>query len=142
MRLALALAALALAGCGDEPARDVPATPTPQADRAVTGSVDLETPAGGPPDAGTQGGHRPGAARGETREATFSFDGIVSPAQSEVTVAAAGGGGAEATVRMLGDHGDFTVELSGLAAGRNRFTLRATADGHSPWEQRVVVTRR
>lgn len=109
--------------------------------KAVTGSLALEVPAGGPPDAGTQAGHRAGAARGRTRGATFSFGGTISPADSEVAITTAQAG-PRATVRTVGEHGDFRVHITGLRAGTNRFTLRATADGYEPWVQNVVITRR
>ena len=134
--LAAVAAALLLSACGDDPAP----SPAPQATSTpavVAVDLDLETPAAGPPDAGTQGGHRAGAARGKTRSATFSFDGIAAPANAEITAE-----GAAAKVEPVGDHGDFTVKLTGLKPGSNRLTLRATADGHEPWEQDVVITRR
>ena len=135
-RLLTALLVLGAAGCGGDGPRQAP----PVA-RAVEVSLDLERPPAGPPDAGTQAGHRAGAAQGETSEATFSVTGTVSPAQSEVTITAAREGPA-ATVLTPGDHGDFIVELSGLAPGSNRFALRAAADGYAAWEQDIVITRR
>jgi hypothetical protein len=110
-------------------------------DKVVLGSVKLERAPAGPADAGTQAGHHGGEALGKTNRPTFSFGGIVSPAESEVTVAAANAA-VSGTVKMVGDHGDFTVELSNLLRGANRFTLRATARGYKPWTQMVVISRR
>lgn len=108
--------------------------------KVVTGSLKLEQGAAGPADGGTQAGHHGGEAEGATERATFSFEGIVSPAESQVTVRAATP--VSGRVAPEGDHGDFTVKLSNLRPGRNRLTLRATATGYRPWEQDVVITRR
>jgi hypothetical protein len=146
---ALALLAFVVAGCGGgsgsggvpDAEETAPENASVGNDKVVMGSVELERAPGGPPDAGTQTGHRGGEASGGTNRPTFRFDGIVSPAGSEVTIASADDalGG---RVRMVGDHGDFTVELSNLLRGRNRFTLRATARGYKPWTQAVVISRR
>ena len=145
---ALAFLAFVVAGCGggsgDKQASGGPGSPSaredtdgdgvPDAedaapkDKLVMGSVELERAPGGPPDAGTQTGHRGGEASGATNRPTFRFGGIVSPAGSEVTIASADDA-LGSSVRMVGDHGDFSVELSNLRPGRNRFTLRAIARG-------------
>jgi hypothetical protein len=152
--LLLASATFVLAGCGDDsgPAdsgpsgsssapsarEDMDGDGVPDAedaapddastgrDKAVIGSVKLERSPGGPADAGTQAGHQGGEALGTTNRPTFRFDGTVSPAEGEVTVTAANAA-VSGRVRMVGDHGDFTVELSNLLRGANRFTLRERA---------------
>jgi hypothetical protein len=110
--------------------------------KVVRGSVKLERAPGGRPDGGTQAGHRGGGeALGTTNRPTFRFAGIVSPAESEVTIAAANAA-LRGRVRTVDGHGHFTVELSHLLRGANRFTLRATARGYKPWTQDVVISRR
>lgn len=109
-------------------------------DKVVMGSVKLDRAPAEPADAGTQAGHHGGEAIGTTNRPTFRFDGTVSPAAGEVTVTAADAA-LSGRVRMVGDHGDFTVELSNLLRGANRFTVRATARGYKPWTQDVVISR-
>jgi hypothetical protein len=129
----LALVAGLLAGCGekDEPARS-------QA-RAVTGSVDLERPPAGPPDAGTQGGHRTPDAIASTARDSLAFGGRVAPASSRVTLRPARGGAQPVDVAA---DGAFRARAQGLRRGANRFVLTGRAAGLTPWTVEISITRR
>jgi hypothetical protein len=165
LSLALLISAVpAVSACGEEePARDRGAAVSPETDtdgdgvpdaddadpndatvgreKAVTGTLELERAPAGSPDAGTQAGHRGGEAVATTRAARFRFDGVITPAESKVTVDP-GRASIQGIVKMVGDHGDFTVTVTGLRPGANRFRLRAEAEGYAPWTQEISITRK
>jgi hypothetical protein len=130
---ALALAAVALAGCGEKDEPDV-SRPT-----AVTGTLDLARPAPGPPDGGTVAGHRAADATATTRRSALAFTGRVAPPASRVTLAPAGGAPAAVDV---GADGRFRARAQKLRRGQNRFVLEATAPGLRAWKVDLSITRR
>jgi hypothetical protein len=121
---ALALAAVALAGCGEKDEPDV-SRPT-----AVTGTIDLARPAPG---------NAAADATATTRRSALAFTGRVQPPASRVTLAPAGG--AEAAVQVGAD-GRFRARARKLRRGKNRFALAATAPGLRAWEVAISITRR
>jgi len=127
------VAAVALAGCGEKE------EPAPSRARAVTGTLGLDRPAPGPPDAGTTAGHRTPDATASTRRASLAFDGRVAPASSRVTLAPEGGRPQRVAV---GRDGAFRARAAGLRRGQNRFVLRGRAAGLSPWRVDISITRR
>ena len=132
--VALALAALALAGCGEKSEPDV----TEPA--AVTGTLDLARPsAPANPDAGTQAGHRAPGATGTTRRATLAFSGKVDPASARVTLAREGG---KPRALAVGADGRFRARARRLERGGNRFMLRGSAPGLRAWTVDIAITRR
>lgn len=133
-RLALvALAAGALAGCGEKP------EPAPGRVTAVTGTLDLARPAPGAPDAGTQAGHRAPDATGSTTRASLAFAGRVAPAGSRVTLRRPGG--SPERVAVAGD-GMFRARARELRRGENRFVLEGRSEGLTPWRVEISITRR
>lgn len=126
-----------LAGCGDGGTVDGAATTTPVI--AVTAELSLERPPPGPPDAGTQGGHRAPDGVGETTGDALSFDVRLDPPDATLTARAARG--ATATVDAARD-GRARVRVRGLRPGRTRVGLRATAVGATPWTGDVSLRRR
>jgi hypothetical protein len=125
---------LVLGGCdGDEDRAERPAP------RAVSGSVELERPTAGAPDAGTARGHGADVALGSTSRGSFSFDGRVDPPDSAVTIVD------ERTGRRgsveLGPTGAFTARVSGLRAGLNQFRLKGSKAGLADWRLEVRIVR-
>jgi hypothetical protein len=120
------VALVALAGCGGE---SKPAGAPP----AVSGSVDLEKPQAGPPDAGTSAGHGNEAAVATTSADVFSFTGRVQPADSEVEVS-------DGVVRVE-PSGRFTVATTAPASGTKDVRIDAAKAGHRPWSLDVRITR-
>jgi hypothetical protein len=131
--VALVLAVLALAGCGEKSEPDV-SKPT-----AVTGALDLARPAAPNPEGGTQAGHRGPDATASTRRSTLAFTGRVEPASSRVTFAREGGTPAAVDV---GADGRFRARARRLERGANRFVLRGTSSGLRPWIVDITITRR
>jgi len=129
----LALAAGLLAGCGE---KDEPAASRA---RAVMGTLDLERPPPGSPDAGTQGGHRAPAATASTARSSLAFAGRVEPASSRVTLRSARG---EAAAVRVADGGAFRARAHELRRGQNRFVLEGRAPGLTPWTVEISITRR
>jgi hypothetical protein len=127
------VAALALAGCGEKD------EPSPSRARAVTGTVDLDRPAPGAPDAGTTAGHRAPDATASTSRSALSFGGRVDPASSRVTLAPAGGPAGRVAVAR---DGSFRARARSLRRGQNRFVLRGRAAGLVPWKVDISITRR
>jgi hypothetical protein len=129
----------ALAACGgNEPASRRSAPPKETSDRPaiVQAHVDLERGAAGPPDAGSQAGHRGGGAQGRTTSSYFEFTGTAQPGEARVTV-----DGADAQVDR-GRAGVFVVRVRGLRRGATELTVRASARGLKPWSETVTITRR
>jgi len=129
----LAVAAALLAGCGEKP------EPAASRATAVSGTVDLERPAPGSPDAGTTAGHRAPDATGSTTRASLAFRGRVAPAASRVTLRRAGG--RATSVEVAGD-GTFRARARPLERGANRFVLEGRAPGLKPWKLDIAITRR
>ena len=130
---ALALAAIALAGCGEKHEPDV-SRPT-----AVTGTLDLARPAPGTPDAGTPPATGRRAPPRTTRRSALAFTGRVRPPSSRVTLAPAGG--APAAVQVGAD-GRFRARAAKLRRGQNRFVLAGDGPGLRAWKVDVSITRR
>ena len=136
--LPVLIAALILPfGCDEDEAGDGRGGGGP---RVVSGSVELDSPEGGAPDAGTARGHGADVAIGSTRRTAFAFEGRVEPADSRVTLAD------ERTGRRaridLRPSGEFTAGVTGLRPGQNTFELRATKPGYAPWTLEVRIVRR
>jgi hypothetical protein len=129
----LALVAGLLAGCGE---KDEPAASKA---RAVTGTVDLERPPAGAPDAGTQGGHRAPDAIASTTRDSLAFGGRVAPASSRVTLRPARG---KAQPVEVAADGAFRARAGDLRRGANRFVLTGRAAGLTPWTVELSITRR
>jgi hypothetical protein len=129
----LALAAGLLAGCGEK------AEPTAPKVTAVTGTLDLERPAPGSPDAGTATGHREPDATASTTRASLVFSGRVEPATSRLTLRPAGG---RATAVDVADDGSFRARARKLERGENRFVLEGRAGRLTPWKADISITRR
>jgi hypothetical protein len=127
---------LVACGGGDEeqPARQ------PERPRIVTGSVDLERPPAGAPDAGTQGGHQAPDAIASTSRASLTIRGTVKPAQSRVVIRD-GDTRREQAARVEAG-GRFVAEASGLRRGPNAFVIEGRARGYRPWSIDVSITRR
>lgn len=119
------LLCLLLAGCGGGSERPEPLR--------VTGSVDLERPRAGPPDAGTAAGHGADGAVGTTSAAALSFTGRVSPPDSEVRVS-------EGDVRVE-PSGRFTVAVAAPRRGAKSVRIDAMKPGHAAWRIDVRVVR-
>jgi hypothetical protein len=137
--LILLLATSTWAACGDdERAARSSASPsrTPEGLRAVQGYLDLLREQAGPPDAGTQTGHRGGGAKATTTGARFEFTGTAQPSEARVTVE-----GADARIDHRRD-GVFIVTVRGLRRGTTELTVRASAPGLEPWSEAVTITRR
>lgn len=121
---------LVVAGCGGggetRPEQPLPAP-------RVVGSVDLERPRAGAPDAGTVAGHGADEAVASTAAAAVSFTGRVRPADSIVTVSD-GDVSSERT-------GRFTVAVAAPEAGTRTVRIVAARDGHAPWRIDVRVVR-
>jgi hypothetical protein len=105
----------------------------------VTGSVQLEHAAAGPPDAGTAAGHGADAAVGYTKGRFFVLRGTVRPADAAVQVLEPAYRGLSAVPRR--DGAGFTVRLGPLRAGVNRFVVEATKRDHRPWRLEVRIVR-
>ena len=132
--VALALTAVALAGCGEKPEPDA-AEPT-----AVTGTVDLARPSTGiNPDGGTRAGHRAPDATASTRRSALAFSGKVDPASARVTLAREG---SEPRALDVGAEGRFRARARGLERGANRFVLRGSAPGLRAWTVDISISRR
>lgn len=133
VRVTVPVVLLALAsGCG---AGGDDERPAPQ---RVTGSVDLDKPRAGAPDAGTAAGHGNDGAVGATGGATFAFTGRVRPAGSRVAVRAAAG----VRTAVAGEpSGRFSVALDGLRPGPNAITVTATRPRARSWSLDVRVNR-
>jgi hypothetical protein len=127
----LTAALLLLVGCDEEGGGAGP--------RVARGSVELDSPRAGAPDADTAGGHGADVAIGSTTRAAFAFEGRVDPPDSGVTIADERNGRRGAV--DLGPSGEFTAGVTGLRVGRNTFRLRATKRGHRPWTLEVRVVR-
>jgi hypothetical protein len=134
--LPVAMACL-LVACGGE---DAEPAKRPKRPRIVTGTVDLERPAAGAPDAGTQGGHRAPDAVASTSRASLTVSGRVKPAQSRVLIRD-DDTGRERPARVEAG-GRFTAEAAGLRRGPNAFVIEGRANGHRPWSIEVSITRR
>jgi hypothetical protein len=132
-RAALVLAAVALTGCGEKP------EPKGSRAAAVTGTLDLERPAPGPPDGGTRFGHRTADATATTRHSALTFTGRVRPRTSRVTLARAGG---RPAVLEVGADGRFRARARGLKRGANGFVVVGSAPGLRPWKADVSIIRR
>jgi hypothetical protein len=115
-------------GCGGDEGGDEPG-PSPR----VTGSVDLERPRAGAPDAGTVAGHGADGGVGTTSAPVFSFTGRVRPADSEVTVS-------EGDVRVE-PSGRFTVAVAAPRGGTKDVRIDGAKPGHRPWRIDVRVVR-
>jgi hypothetical protein len=130
----LTAALLLLGGC-DEDDREGAGGP-----RLVSGSVDLDSPRAGAPDAGTARGHGADVAIGSTTRAAFAFEGRVDPPDSMVTITD------ERTGRRGPAHvspsGEFTAGVTGLRLGQNTFLLRAAKRDHEAWRLEVRIVRR
>jgi hypothetical protein len=134
MRRTAFLVSVLLAGCGggggggggDDDARPRPEPP-------ISGTVDLERPRAGAPDAGTVAGHGADAGIGTTSAEAFSFTGRVSPPDSAVRVS-------EGDVRVE-PSGRFTVAVLSPRRGDKQVTIEATKPGHRSWRVDVRVTR-
>jgi hypothetical protein len=127
-RCAIAVFALfaLVIGCGGE---SRPAGPPP----AVSGSVALEKPQAGAPDAGTSAGHGNEGAIATTSSDVFSFTGRVDPADSKVEVS-------DGVVRVE-PSGRFTVATISPREGAKELRIDATRPGHRPWSLDVRLTR-
>jgi hypothetical protein len=133
---AAALAGL-LVACGGEDER---AAERPERPRIVTGTVDLERPPAGAPDAGTSGGHRAPDAIASTARTSLTIRGTVKPAQSRVVIRD-GDTRREETARVEAG-GRFVAEAANLRPGPNAFVIEGRARGHRPWSIDVSITRR
>ncbi len=131
-RVAL-LAAVVLVGCGSDD--DKQTTPAP-APRVVSGTLDLERPPPGAPDAGTAGGHQAPDAVATTARSTLRFRGRLRPPDAIVWMRHRGGGRV-----VMEEDGRFTVELRGLRPGANRVLLEGRLRGLRRWRAEVSVTR-
>jgi hypothetical protein len=125
-RRALVLIALLAAGCGGD---SKPSGPPP----AVTGTVDLERPRAGAPDAGTMAGHGNEAAVAQASSEVFSFTGRVKPANSKVTVS-------DGVVRTE-PSGRFTFATASPASGTKAVRIDGTRPGHRAWSLDVRLNR-
>jgi hypothetical protein len=137
--LVMLLSTSALAACGgNEPGSSPSAPPKETSDRPATveAYIDLERGAAGPPDAGSQAGHRGGGPQGRATSSRFEFTGTAQPSEARVTVE-----GADAQVDR-GRAGGFVVRVRGLRRGATELTVRATAPGLKPWSEMVTITRR
>jgi hypothetical protein len=137
--LVMLFSTCALAACGgNEPASRGSAPADEISDRPATvqARIDLEREAAGPPDAGSQAGHRGGGAQGRATSSRFEFTGTAQPSDARVTV-----DGADAQVDGRGA-GVFVVRVRGLRRGATELTVRATAPGLKPWSETVTITRR
>jgi hypothetical protein len=130
----LLTATLLVAGCDSDDQAE------PTASTAVSGSVELERPAAGAPDAGTARGHGADVALGSTSQRTFSFDGRVEPPDSSITIVN-DRTGRRGSVELR-PRGAFTVRVAGLRSGLNQFQLRASKRGHADWTLEVRIVRR
>ena len=102
-------------------------------EKRITGSVDLEKPRAGAPDAGTAAGHGADAGVGTTGAAAFSFAGRVDPPDSALRTS-------EGAVRVE-PNGRFTVAVASPSSGTKQLTIEATKPGHRPWRIDVRVVR-
>ena len=131
----VAAAALLVAGCesDDDNGGGRPAA------RAVSGSVELERPAAGAPDAGTARGHGADVALASTSRRSFSFGGRVDPPDSRVTIVDDRTGRRGAVeVRATGG---FTARVTGLRSGLNQFRLEGSKAGLADWTLEVRIVR-
>jgi hypothetical protein len=128
----LALVVVA-AGCGGEDSQQGGST------RAVRGSVELERPRGGPPDAGTAAGHGADLAVATTSRSSLSFDGRVTPQHSRVALVDLRDRSRSSASVDAG--GRFTVTARGLRPGMNRFQVEGRSPGFDRWELEVRITR-
>jgi hypothetical protein len=128
--IALLLATVALAGCGEKPEPSAPAV--------VTGTLSLEPAAPAAPDAGTTAGHKAGVSA-TTRHTRFAFTGRVKPPSARVELTPPRG---RSAIVKTGSGGGFRAEVRKLRRGRNRFVLKGTAAGLRPWTVAVAVTRK
>jgi hypothetical protein len=132
--LALLVLVSGVAACGGS------RTAAPSGGGTVTGVVDLERPASGPPDAGTRAGHGADLALATATGASIILRGSVKPADSDVAVVTVRTGRRK-RARVAPD-GRFTVRVGGLRRGLNRLVLEGRKPGYAPWELDVRVTRR
>ena len=128
----LVLAAALLAGCGEKP------EPAASKVIAVTGTLNLASPAPAAPDAGTTAGHR-APATASTKRSSLAFGGRVNPATSTVTLRPARG--AATTVKVAAT-GSFRTRARKLKKGKNAFVLEARSPGLTPWKTDILITRR
>jgi hypothetical protein len=126
-----------LVACGGE---DEPAAERPERPRIVIGTVDLERPPAGAPDAGTSGGHRAPDAIASTSRTSLTIRGTVKPAQSRVVIRDGDTRREEAARVEAG--GRFVAEAAGLRRGPNAFVIEGRARGYRPWSIDVSITRR
>jgi hypothetical protein len=126
MKMAAALVTLLAAGCGS--GGDKPST-----EPRTTGTVDLERPAAGPPDAGTSAGHGNEGAVATTSADVFSFVGQVDPGSA---VKVAGG------VVRTESSGRFTVATTSPEQGvAKELRIEAAKPGRRPWTFEVRLER-
>jgi hypothetical protein len=126
-RVVLAALVAVVAGCGGESKK--PEQPPP----AVSGTVDLDEPQAGAPDAGTSAGHGNEAALATTSSDVVSFTGRVEPVDSTVAVS-------EGVVRVE-PSGRFTVAIASPSSGTKEVRIDASKDGHRPWSLDVRINR-
>lgn len=125
---------LLVAGCeGDDDKAERPAA------RAVRGSVELERPTAGAPDAGTARGHGADVALGSTWQSSFAFVGRVEPPDSTVTVVN-DRTGRRGSVEVE-PTGAFTARVAGLRTGLNQFVLKGSKRGLADWTLEVRIVR-
>jgi hypothetical protein len=130
--LAALLAASALASCGDSP-DDEPTR------RAVSGSVDLEQPQAGAPDAGTARGHGGDVAVASTPHRGLVVRGKLAPPTSGLVLV---DGRSRRQAPVAPDQaGRFAAELTGLRPGLNSFRLVASKPGYERWTLELRITR-
>jgi hypothetical protein len=126
-----------LSACGGDGDQ---AADRPERPRIVTGTVELERPPAGAPDAGTSGGHHAPDAIASTSRTSLAVRGKVEPAHSRVLIRDRDTDG-ERAARVDPD-GRFVVEASGLRRGPNAFVVQGRARGYRPWTIDVSITRR
>ena len=130
------VAVLAVSACGED---GRPQPQGPAGARVVRGSVELERPRAGAPDAGTAAGHGAGTAIASTSRRSFVIRGQVDPRDSAVTIVDSRTG-RRATVDVRGE-GRFAARVTGLRPGTSSFRLEATKRGYERWTLEVRVTR-